>query len=191
MKEIKIGDQIWSASNLNVDKFRNGDLVPQALDEEGWINAGINKEPCWCYYEEDSNNGEEFGKLYNWFAVTDNRKLAPVGWEIASDLDFIELSNFLGGDELAGMKLKSAEYWSETDDSYEDIGFNALPGGVVNDAFIFFDLNEWGCWWSTTQVSEDSAWACNLSNEFEGLCTAIEDDKRYGLSVRCIKRLEN
>jgi uncharacterized protein (TIGR02145 family) len=188
MKEIKIGDQIWSTSNLNVDKFQNGDLIPQALNDDDWINAGINREPCWCYYEEDSNNGEEFGKLYNWFAVIDSRKLAPAGWEIASDLDFIQLSNFSGGDELAGMKLKSAEYWSETNDLIEDSGFNALPGGVVNDAFIFFDLNEWGCWWSATEVSEDSAWACNLSNEFEGLCTALEDDKRYGLSVRCLKK---
>ncbi|MHA8066283.1 fibrobacter succinogenes major paralogous domain-containing protein [Aquirufa sp. ROCK2-A2] len=190
MKEIKIGGQIWSAENLSIDTFQNGDLVPQALDEEDWINAGINKEPCWCYYEVDSNNGEEFGKLYNWFAVTDSRKLAPVGWEIASDLDFIELSDFLGGDELTGIKLKSAEYWSETDDSYEDIGFNALPGGCVNDEFDFFDICVWGCWWTSSEYDENCGRAYNLSNEFEEL-GSNDDDKRYGLSVRCIKSLEN
>lgn len=187
MKEIKIGDQIWSASNLNVDKFQNDDLIPQALNDDDWINAGTNREPCWCYYEGDSNNGEEFGKLYNWFAVSDSRKLAPIGWDIASDFDFNKLSNYLGGDEFSRIKLKSSDFWNRNIIVSGESNFKALPGGVVNDLFDFFDINEWGCWWTSNEYDENYGFAYNLSNDFESL-GRVNDDKRYGLSVRCLRK---
>ncbi len=79
MKEIKIGDQIWSTENLNVDKFRNGDPIPLVKTEDDWEKACDNKEPAWCYYDSDPANGEKYGALYNWYAVIDPRGLAPEG----------------------------------------------------------------------------------------------------------------
>jgi uncharacterized protein (TIGR02145 family) len=82
MKTIKIGKQTWMAENLNVDKFRNGDLIPHIQDPEEWEQAGKNQQPAWCYYENDPENGNIYGKLYNWYAVNDPRGLAPEGFHV-------------------------------------------------------------------------------------------------------------
>ena len=82
---VKIGSQVWATENLNVDRFRNGDPIPQAKTAEEWQNAGNNQQPAWCYYNNDPKNGESYGKLYNWYAVNDRRGLAPQGWHIPSD----------------------------------------------------------------------------------------------------------
>jgi uncharacterized protein (TIGR02145 family) len=188
MKEIKIGEQIWAAENLNVDRFQNGDIMAQAISDEDWVNAGIKMDPCWCYYENELENGKLFGKLYNWYAVNDPRQIAPIGWKIPSDIDINILDKFLGSEENAGKKLKSSEYWLSNEIISNDYHFNALPGGVVNDEFVFYDLNEWGCWWSSTEEDQESAKAFNLSNDFEELGWPVNDDKRYGLSIRCLKK---
>jgi uncharacterized protein (TIGR02145 family) len=83
--EIIIGKQIWMTENLNLDKFQNGDSIPEARTIEEWMNACENKQPAWCYYNNDSTNGEKYGKLYNLFAVIDSRGLAPEGWHIPLD----------------------------------------------------------------------------------------------------------
>ena len=92
MKEVKIGDQIWMVENLNVDKFRNGDIIPEAKTNEEWKKANENKQPAWCYYGNDLTYGEKYGKLYNWYAVTDQRGLAPEGY---LDEKKIDLRNLL------------------------------------------------------------------------------------------------
>ncbi len=96
-KEIKIDKQIWMVENLNEDKFRNGDVIPQAKSREEWIKAGKEKKPVWCYFNNDSKNGSKFGRLYNWYAVADSRGLAPFGWHIPSEKEWIKLIEFLGG----------------------------------------------------------------------------------------------
>jgi hypothetical protein len=68
--------------NLDVDRFRNGDPVPQIKDKEEWVKAGRNRQPAWCYYDNDPENGKIYWKLYNWYAVNDKRGLAPVGWQV-------------------------------------------------------------------------------------------------------------
>ena len=96
IKEVKIGQQVWTTENLNVDKFRNGEIIPEAKSEEEWIEAGDNKKPAWCYYNNDPSNGTKYGKLYNWYAVNDPRGLAPEGWHIPSDKEWDVLTNYLG-----------------------------------------------------------------------------------------------
>lgn len=93
-KEAKIGDQIWMAENLTVTKFRNGDPIPEARSIEEWINAGENKEPAFCYVNNDPSTISKFGVLYNWHAVNDPRGLAPEGWRIPSHYDIFELRGF-------------------------------------------------------------------------------------------------
>jgi len=106
---VTIGTQVWMTNNLNVDKFRNGDPIPQAKTNEEWKAAGENKQPAWCYYDNDPANGAKYGKLYNWYAVNDARGLAPAGYHVPSDAEWTILENQLGSD--AGTKMKSTSGW--------------------------------------------------------------------------------
>jgi uncharacterized protein (TIGR02145 family) len=94
-QELKIGNQIWTEKNLDVSIFKNGDTIQQAQSEEEWIEAIRNYEPAWCYVNNDSLQA----KLYNYYAVSDSRDLAPKGWTIPTVEDFIELTEFYGGSE--------------------------------------------------------------------------------------------
>jgi uncharacterized protein (TIGR02145 family) len=94
-KEVKIGDQTWMAENLIVIKFRNGDLIPEARSIKEWVNAGENKEPAFCYVNNDPNTVSQYGVLYNWYAVNDPRGLAPEGWYIPSHIEAEKLRDFL------------------------------------------------------------------------------------------------
>jgi uncharacterized protein (TIGR02145 family) len=82
---ITIGTQVWMTENLNVEKFRNGDPIPEAKTEGEWKAYGEAGEAAWCNYDNDPKNGEKYSKLYNWYAVSDPRGLAPQGWHIPSD----------------------------------------------------------------------------------------------------------
>jgi uncharacterized protein (TIGR02145 family) len=97
IEEVRMGGQIWMKYNLDVITFRNGDTIPQAQSDEDWQNAGFNKQPAWCYYVLNEGNGLEksYGKLYNLYAVNDERGLAPEGWHIASDYEWKNLKDYL------------------------------------------------------------------------------------------------
>jgi uncharacterized protein (TIGR02145 family) len=106
---VKIGTQTWMTENLNVTHFRNGDSIPEAKTDEEWKTASDNKQPAWCYYNNDTANGKKYGKLYNWYAVNDLRGLAPVGWHISSDDEWTEVALFLVEDPVN--KMKSVSGW--------------------------------------------------------------------------------
>lgn len=108
-KTVTIGAQVWMAANLNVSTFRNGDAIPQVTSDAEWEAAGENKQPAWCYYDNDPKNGTKYGKLYNWYAVNDPRGLAPAGYHVPTDAEWTTLDNFLGDD--AGNKMKSTSGW--------------------------------------------------------------------------------
>jgi uncharacterized protein (TIGR02145 family) len=118
LEEVRIGTQVWSVRNLDVDHFRNGDPIPQAETAEEWLSALDNLEPAWCYYENDSLFGtlqglslqesRAVGKLYNWFAVNDPRGLAPEGWHVPSLEEWDTLSVYLGGIGVADKKMMIA-----------------------------------------------------------------------------------
>jgi len=97
METVKIGNQEWSTINLDTDKFKNGDPIPEIQNMDEWIQASKNKQPAFCYYDNNSANGELYGKLYNWYAVTDPRGLAPEGFRIPTKIDLEELMGFLVG----------------------------------------------------------------------------------------------
>jgi uncharacterized protein (TIGR02145 family) len=99
-KEVKIGNQIWMSENLNVDRFQNGDLIPEVRTAEEWEQAGKNKEPACCFFNNDPENGKYYGRLYNYFAVIDSRGIAPLGWKFANDKDWKNLERTIGLSEL-------------------------------------------------------------------------------------------
>ena len=105
-QSVTIGKQVWMSKNLDLDKFRNGDSIPQAKTYEDWKFYQNYYMPTWCYYNFDSINEKHNGKLYNWYAVNDSRKLCPLGWHVPTDAEWTTLTTFLGGETVAGGKMK-------------------------------------------------------------------------------------
>lgn len=184
--EVKIGQQIWMAENLNTDKFNNGDAIPQVQTKDEWVLAGQKKQPAWCYYQNDSANGARYGRIYNWYAISDPRGLAPAGWRIPDNNHWMELSEYLGGERIAGKKMKSTTGWKDNGNGSYESGFNAEPSGgrYANGSFVF--VGESVGFWSSNQDSLHTAWFRYL--------TAVDDlDHKYslkkaaGMYVRCIK----
>ena len=169
----KFGSQVWMLENLNVSKFRNGDIIKQVKSTEEWEQATKNGEPVWCYYENravqsDPVNGSIYGKLYNWHAIKDSRGLSPKGWHVPSFDEWTILFNFVGGIENSAYKLKSKDSWEPFKDWDLDLnksytikaytgginylGFNALPGGYISNIIGFNESKGIvGSWWSTTE----------------------------------------
>jgi uncharacterized protein (TIGR02145 family) len=185
LDEVTIGTQVWMAENLNVDKFRNGDPIPQATTDEAWIAAGENKQPAWCYYDNDPSKGTKYGKLYNWYAVNDPRGLAPNGYHIPTDAEWTKLSDYLGAADLAGTKMKSKSGWEENNGTNSS-GFSGLPGGYrkYNEAFSY--IGKGGYWWSSTQDDTDYAWYRDLDYG-SGDVDRYYSRKDGGFSVRCLR----
>ncbi len=183
IKEISFGSQIWMAENLNVSKFRNGDLIPQAKTLEQWVSAGSNKQPAWCYYDNDPANGLKFGKLYNWYAVIDKRGLAPEGWHVAGDGDWALLINYLGGENIAGNELKTSNTWYQNKDEA------VFYGGYRDNIGYFRDINVSAYWWSSVKYNTHStfnAWTRSINSDNSEI--NIENyNKKSGFSVRCVK----
>ena len=184
---VTIGEQTWMAENLDATTFRNGDKIPLAENEDDWWTADEEGKPICGYFRFDKKNGVEYGKLYNWFAVNDPRGLAPEGWHISTDQEWTTLSLFLGGDDVAGEKLKSTEYWDWEGSGTNVYGFSALPGGSYHmDGGFYYDLGIEGEYWTSTESSERLAFYRSMENNRKNL--RREDMyKSSGMAVRCIK----
>jgi len=181
---VMIGDQLWMAENLNVLSFANGDSIPKARSEEEWEDAGDEARPAWCYYAYDDGNGQKYARLYNWYAVTDPRGLAPKGWHIPSDEEWNKLSDQLGND--AGTKIRSKDGWKTNDNTNNKTGFSALPGGYCNESGVFRGLGEVSCLWSATESSDKFAYYRFLKQDSDELFK-LDYGKGDGFSCRCIK----
>ena len=195
-----IGQSLWTAENLNVTKFRNGDLIPQAKTAEEWNIASNNKSPCWCYLNFNSNNGKLFGKLYNWYAVDDKRGLAPEGWHVATKKDYSNLLSITKN----GNHLKSKLNWKLKNGS-DKYGFSALPGFSLDydigysghykygaDRWDFYSANYQSDrteFWTSTHDPYDfptSSTSFRIdSDDYVSLSDNIYQSK--GMYVRCVK----
>jgi uncharacterized protein (TIGR02145 family) len=174
-KTVKIGEQEWMAENLNVSKFRNGDLIPEAKTEEEWEAAGKNKKPTWCYYENNPANGIRYGKLYNWYAVNDPRGLAPNGFHIPKDAEWNDLIIFLGGASYSASKMTSQKEWDKGCMGNNSSGFSGLPGGarlLEANKYIFVGagIKKVGGWWSSSAFSRQ-----NINNGITSLGLYIKN----------------
>ena len=183
-KKVTIEGQTWMAKNLNIKKFRNGDLIPEAQTEEEWKKAGFNKQPAWCYYEMKSKNGHIYGKLYNRYALFDQRGLAPKGWRIPNNMDWETLISNLGSATVAGLKLKSTIAWEEEENTDISSGFNALPGGWRDVGFG--GLGNSCYWWSFNPFEEEETHYYHLSKDSNEIFT-YNTTWIMGYYIRCIK----
>jgi uncharacterized protein (TIGR02145 family) len=188
-KTIAIGSQIWMAENLRTTKYRNGDSIPTVTGNTNWKN--LTKAAC-CTYENTSDKDKiaTFGRLYNWFAVSDSRNIAPTGWHVATDADWLELSSFLGNENVAGGKLKetTTKHWnSPNTGASNESGFTALPTGrreYTDGSFI--NLGYDGFWWTSSAYNPDYSWYRYLHYNVAEIFRA-NFHKQYGFSVRCVK----
>jgi uncharacterized protein (TIGR02145 family) len=183
-KTIVIGTQEWMAENLRTSIYRNGNPITNVTDL--WpVSTG-----AWSYFNNDSLYECPYGKLYNGFAVADQRHLCPVGWHEPIDGEWTTLTDYLGGDSLAGGKMKTTglQYWiSPNSDATNESGFSGLPGGLryfYNGSFN--DFNVYGAWWSSSLSEVNSFFARNLSYN-SSIATRAGGYKSYGFSVRCLK----
>jgi uncharacterized protein (TIGR02145 family) len=194
--EVKIGNQVWMTVNLSVDKFRNGDPIPHAQTNEEWRKSGDNKQPAWCYYDNNPENEEKYGKLYNWHAVNDPRGLAPEGWKIPSDEDWSMLTGFLDGESGAGKKIKYTDFWADdygvSGNGTNESGFSALPGGhrfYHSGAFLFF--GEYLNWWSSSSDINNNPSSLQLNYNSDHCELSSKMFAGDGLSVRCLRVVES
>ena len=183
IKGVAIGTQVWTTKNLDVATFRNGDPIPEAKTPEQWREAGNYSQPAWCYYNNKTANGTEYGKLYNWHAAVDDRGIAPVGYHIPTDEEWTVLSNFLGGEDMAGKKMKSTSGWKDSNGTNSS-GFSGLPGGYRNYDDDFGSVGDYGSWWSASRNEDSYIWVRAIT----GLGLIRYDHHDYmGLSIRCVE----
>ncbi len=183
-KTVTIGTQEWTAENLNVSKYRNGDVIPQVQDKNEWSNLTTG---AWCYYENKTSNGKTYGKLYNWYAVVDYRGLAPKGWHIPSDAEWSKLTDYLGGDKVAGGKLKARTLWnSPNTGATNSSGFTAFPGGVRYSIGLYNLIGKYGYFWSASEDDYYLAWYRGLGYDYSVVSRSISI-KEDGFSIRCVR----
>ena len=183
---VTIGKQTWAVANLTVTTFQNGDSIPEAKTNKEWVEAGESGKPAWCYYNNDPKSGLKYGKLYNWFAVNDPRELAPAGWKLASDADWVQLVNSVGGQSLAGTRMKTTSGWSEGNNGTNESGFTGLPAGYRVENGTFVNLGSIGTWWSSTESKTFEAIDFYLA--LSGSLSRGSTPKQRGESVRCIRK---
>jgi len=185
-QKVTICDQTWTQSNLNVSKYRNGDVIPQVTDPTEWANLTTG---AWCYYNNDSANGAIYGKLYNWYAVNDPRGLAPAGWHIPTDAEWTQLTDCLGGISVAGGKMKATgtSLWqSPNAAATNESGFTGLPGGYRDIGGQYDDIGNGGFWWISSESGTTNAFLRILYYTW-GEASSDTVDKTSGFSVRCLE----
>jgi uncharacterized protein (TIGR02145 family) len=184
---VGIGTQLWMAENLKTTKYRNGDLIGTTSPANKDISGESEPKYQWAYGGNESNVSV-YGRLYTWYAATDNRNVCPTGWHLSSNEDWTTMINYLGEFEAAG-KLKESgtvHWFSPNVDASNASGFTALPGGLHDPNVGFCCLRDYGFWWLSTEVSATDArkWELHFDDSFTGV---YDYDKKYGFSIRCVK----
>jgi len=195
LPSVTIGNQVWTNKNLDVTTYRDGTPIPQVTDPTAWANLTTG---AWCYYNNDPANGAIYGKLYNWYAVagihdndpnTPNKILAPLGWHVPSDPEWTVLTDYLGGQLIAGGKMKETGtvHWnSPNQDATNSSGFTGLPGGVRFVYGIFNLIGIYGYWWSSSENDTTFAWTRGLKDS-NGVANRDSVQKYFFESLRLIK----
>ncbi len=183
---VTIGDQCWFAENL-----RYGGEIPQVSGNANWAaiwnNGSPTQQPAWCYYDDNAGYDAIYGKLYNWYAVNTNT-LCPIGWHIPSYADWTALIDFLGGESVAGGKMKSITGWSPPNTDATNIsGFSGLPGGLrLYDFSYFSSVDIGGYWWSSSEIGSNWAWSYVLGYNSDD-ASVVTPNKNTGQSCRCLR----
>ena len=179
------------AENLNVAHYQNGDPIPRISKDSEWSAL---KSGAYCNYENDYKKSIIYGKLYNWYAVNDNRKLAPAGWHVPTDEEWNELETYLGrgkatGHEADQLKEKGTSHWdSPNEGATNKFGFTALPGGYGQGHFNHIGNSAY-FWTSIADTLPNKVVSARFRKLSEGIPKIEHGNLNAGLgySVRCVK----
>ena len=183
-KTVTIGTQIWMAENLKTTKYNDGKDIPMVTDTTKWQQY----EQAYCWYNNKTENKNEYGALYNWYAVNTN-KLCPVGWHVPVKEELKSLMKFSPKDTLTSGTLKEAGtvHWKiPNKGATNETGFSALPGGFRSMNGEFGYIGEIGRWWTSSEENAyiGFSWILLYNNSQVG---PNWPSKRVGLSIRCLK----
>jgi len=193
---VTIGTQVWTLENLETTRYLNGDSIPKIIAKNDWSNQTTGAQ---CIYNNNPELGYSYGRLYNWHAVNDTRKIAPKGWHVPTDAEWTTLENYvaehLGYSGSPAKALASNTNWTqfvEVNGVGNDLsknnssGFTALPGGNRYSDGDHDDVGDIGCWWSSTEGDTSIAWSKGIYFYYATI-SRNGSNKVCGLSVRCIK----
>ena len=198
---VKIGNQVWMAENLKVTHYRNGDAIPYETNDNDWAHLTTG---AYCVYDIDVNNADTYGNFYNWYAINDNRNIAPPGWHVSTDEDWKELEMFLGmsqeeaddtisdrgtneGSKIAGNAALWLDGSLELNAAFGESGFSALPAGFRNHGDgNFAGICRNARFWTSTESVSIYSWYRVLHYNFS-IITRANYDKRYGYSIRLVR----
>jgi uncharacterized protein (TIGR02145 family) len=173
--------------NLNTTKYLTGESIIEVKDDATWKSLTTG---AYCDNNNSPDNSITYGKLYNWYAVTDSRKIAPSGWHVPTNAEWISLSDQLGGASVAGGKLKETgtAHWASPNTATNESGFSAFAGGLrTYDGTFLGSGGTLGSWWTATPVDATFSYSKRLSNTLGLLFQDSNRENQYGYSVRCIR----
>jgi len=185
---VVIESKKWMKANLKTSQYNDGTLIPNITSSSDWLKLTTG---AYCWYDNDINNKNPYGGLYNWFAINTG-KLCPKGWHVPTHSEWLDLAYAVGGPEVAGGKLKATINWIQPNiGATNEFGFTAYPGGVryVGDTYVsgeFYGIGSGGHWGSISEYSTNEFITIDLHSE-SGILFDDHCDKRRGVSIRCIK----
>jgi len=194
---IIIGNQVWLQENLKATKFRNGDLITNFTNMKNgpWAELMNTKTSAYCNYNNDPALGDVYGRLYNWGVIGDKRGICPTGWHVPTQDEFTELFNFVGGNAVAGGKLKETgtTHWnSPNTGATNEYGFTLLPSGWREMNSEYMNMGIVTYLWASTEHTAGGftegaveAAAAVFSNNYQsaGVTWVL---KLEGLPIRCV-----
>lgn len=184
-RTLAIGKQVWMVENLKTTKYNDGTSIPLVTGNPYWSDL-TTPGYCW-YYNDAAYYKDSYGALYNWFTINTG-KLCPTGWHVPTDAEWTVLTDNLGGEDLAGGKLKESgtTHWITPNvGATNKSGFKALPGGYHASDGSFYDSRFYGYFWSASESGNYSAYF-RLMYHFFSSVQRNYFTKQNGLSVRCI-----
>ena len=184
---ISIGNQIWLTENLKVTKYNDQEPISLVLDDASWSTQ---TEPAYCYYLGDIANANIYGNLYNWHVINNAKNVCPSGYYVPSIADWEELITFVGGNAVAGGKLKEMglNHWSDPNIGADNSSsFTLLPSGWrANNNGLYENLSYMAYVWSSTSIDAQSS-SIILVGYDSPACYTSDSHILTGLPIRCLK----
>jgi uncharacterized protein (TIGR02145 family) len=183
-KTVGIGTQCWMAENLRTDKYNDGTVIPdETANTSVWGSLTTGARAVYTATGV-TDYVLTYGYLYNWYAVTDSKKLCPTGWHVPTDTEWRTLTIFIGSNP--GNKLKKNDALWTTNTGTDDYDFSALPGGYRTSFGSYF-INGIAFFWSATEFDSTTAWTHYLFGFDSNVTRDSSNNKSVGMSVRCLK----
>jgi len=197
---VQIGTDWWLGENLKVTHYRNGDEIPNITTNGDWVGLLTG---AFGYYGNDQTNVDtaDYGALYNWYAVDDEREIAPLGWHVPTDEEWktleiahgmaagtADLEGLRGTDEGSKMKEPGTAHWN-TDNGIDTYGFTALGAGYRSRGDgSSAALKQISVFWTSTEWASDDgyAWLRRLDHA-DPRVRRVAIEKDYGQSIRCVR----